>query len=353
MSMPARSTFCWLSGRRGLHVGQQRVQLRHAGIDQHAPLGMVDDVHVDRHPLALDVKVGDEDRRDVDRGGGVHRVVTAAMVVDIVNLHITDPRREQPLAEEVERLAPAVVYEAVTRLAGHAVELERHVRLVAGTMLSQLHGDDGHVLVAIVRAAPGEDEPIERRDLSVGPDGRILRAVSRDHRVAVRTARADVEIDPFAGRRDTLGVEPVRRFIWIGPRLPHGLAWASNTRVMVNCFAWAVACSGHPWLLSSCVSCRAVALRGGRSARSTRDGFARSRAETSSSGSVRSAHRRHWASAVRSMRPARSSTLRCWSIAGRLIANGCSQLADRRLTVRQARDASRAASHRQGRGRRG
>jgi len=30
-----------------------RVQLRHAGVDQHTPIGMVDDVHVDWHPLAL------------------------------------------------------------------------------------------------------------------------------------------------------------------------------------------------------------------------------------------------------------------------------------------------------------
>jgi hypothetical protein len=29
------------------------VQLRHAGVDQHARIGMIDDVHVDRHPLAL------------------------------------------------------------------------------------------------------------------------------------------------------------------------------------------------------------------------------------------------------------------------------------------------------------
>ena len=44
----------------GIHVGHRRVQLRHAGVDQHARIGMVDDVHVDRHPLALDGKVGNE-----------------------------------------------------------------------------------------------------------------------------------------------------------------------------------------------------------------------------------------------------------------------------------------------------
>ena len=45
-----------------------RVQLRHAGVDQHAPIGMVDDVHVDRHQLALDEQVGNVDGRDGDRG---------------------------------------------------------------------------------------------------------------------------------------------------------------------------------------------------------------------------------------------------------------------------------------------
>jgi hypothetical protein len=61
----------------GIHVGHRRVQLRHAGVDQHARIGMVDDVHVDRHPLAFDVQVGNEDRRDGDRGAGrsswIHR----------------------------------------------------------------------------------------------------------------------------------------------------------------------------------------------------------------------------------------------------------------------------------------
>ena len=47
-----------------IHVGHQRVQLRQAGVDQHPPIGMVDDVHVDRHPLALGEQVGNLDRRD-------------------------------------------------------------------------------------------------------------------------------------------------------------------------------------------------------------------------------------------------------------------------------------------------
>jgi hypothetical protein len=55
----------------GVHVGQQRVQLRHAGVDQPARFGMVDDVHVDRHPLALGEQVGHEQRRD--RGRRFHR----------------------------------------------------------------------------------------------------------------------------------------------------------------------------------------------------------------------------------------------------------------------------------------
>ena len=67
----------------GIHVGHRRVQLRHAGVDQHARIGMVDDVHVDRHPLALGEQVGNADWRDGDRGGGVHRVPTAAVVVDM------------------------------------------------------------------------------------------------------------------------------------------------------------------------------------------------------------------------------------------------------------------------------
>ena len=66
MSMPARSKSCLLSGRRRGSVGQRRVQLRHAGVDQHARIRMVDDVHVDWHPLALDVQIGNEDWRDGD-----------------------------------------------------------------------------------------------------------------------------------------------------------------------------------------------------------------------------------------------------------------------------------------------
>jgi len=52
--------------RRGFEVGHRRVQLRHAGVDEHARIGMVDDVHVDRHPLALGEQVGNADWRDGD-----------------------------------------------------------------------------------------------------------------------------------------------------------------------------------------------------------------------------------------------------------------------------------------------
>ena len=50
----------------GIKVGRRRVQLRHAGVDQHTRIGMVDDVHVDRHPLALGEQVGNLDWRDGD-----------------------------------------------------------------------------------------------------------------------------------------------------------------------------------------------------------------------------------------------------------------------------------------------
>lgn len=51
----------------GIKIGHRRVQLRHAGVDQHTRIGMVDDVHVDRHPLALDEQLGHEDGRDGGR----------------------------------------------------------------------------------------------------------------------------------------------------------------------------------------------------------------------------------------------------------------------------------------------
>jgi hypothetical protein len=38
---------------------------------------MVDDVDVDRHPFILGEQVGDAERGDRDRGGGVHRGRTA------------------------------------------------------------------------------------------------------------------------------------------------------------------------------------------------------------------------------------------------------------------------------------
>jgi len=50
----------------GIEVGHRRMQLRHGGVDQHARIGMVDDVHVDRHQLALGEQVGNVDWRDGD-----------------------------------------------------------------------------------------------------------------------------------------------------------------------------------------------------------------------------------------------------------------------------------------------
>ena len=80
----------WLEA--GIDVGHRRVQLRHAGVDQHARVGMVDDVHVDRHPLALGEQVGHADWRDGDRGGGVHCGPTAT-IVGLLSLaiHSVDP----------------------------------------------------------------------------------------------------------------------------------------------------------------------------------------------------------------------------------------------------------------------
>jgi hypothetical protein len=42
------------------------VQFRHAGVDQHTAIGMVDDVHIDGHPLILGQQVGNADWRDSD-----------------------------------------------------------------------------------------------------------------------------------------------------------------------------------------------------------------------------------------------------------------------------------------------
>ena len=58
------------TGIEGGH--HRRVQLRHAGVDQYARLRVIDDVHIDGHQLALDMQIGNEDRRDGDRGAGFH-----------------------------------------------------------------------------------------------------------------------------------------------------------------------------------------------------------------------------------------------------------------------------------------
>jgi hypothetical protein len=54
----------WTKAR--IEVGHRRVQVRHAGVDQHAGIRMIDDMHVDRHPLALGEQIGDADGRDRD-----------------------------------------------------------------------------------------------------------------------------------------------------------------------------------------------------------------------------------------------------------------------------------------------
>ena len=50
----------------GIEVGHRRMQLRQAGVDQHARIGMVDDVHIDRHQFALSEQVCNTDCRDGD-----------------------------------------------------------------------------------------------------------------------------------------------------------------------------------------------------------------------------------------------------------------------------------------------
>ena len=45
-----------------IHVGHRRVQLGDAGVDKHARVRMVDDVHVDRHPLPLSEQLGHQNR---------------------------------------------------------------------------------------------------------------------------------------------------------------------------------------------------------------------------------------------------------------------------------------------------
>jgi hypothetical protein len=72
-SLLARSTpACSLRGEHAwIHVHHCRVQLRHAGVDEHARVGMVDEVDVDRHALALGEQLGHEDRRDRQRRGSL------------------------------------------------------------------------------------------------------------------------------------------------------------------------------------------------------------------------------------------------------------------------------------------
>jgi len=59
-----------------VHVGHRRVQRRHAGVDEHARVGMVDDVHVDRHPVARGEQLGHKNRGDGRRRDLVSRPLT-------------------------------------------------------------------------------------------------------------------------------------------------------------------------------------------------------------------------------------------------------------------------------------
>ena len=47
----------------GIHVRHRRMKPGQAGIHQYAGLGVVDDVHVHRHQLALGHQVGNPNRR--------------------------------------------------------------------------------------------------------------------------------------------------------------------------------------------------------------------------------------------------------------------------------------------------
>lgn len=51
----------------GIEIRDLWTQLRHTGIDKHTGIRMVDDVDVDRPPLALDEQLGHEHRCDRGR----------------------------------------------------------------------------------------------------------------------------------------------------------------------------------------------------------------------------------------------------------------------------------------------
>lgn len=68
-----------------IHVGNGRVQLRHAGVDQDTRIGMIDDVHVDGHERALGQEVCDVNWRDRDGGISIHRFwVSRRRATDVV-----------------------------------------------------------------------------------------------------------------------------------------------------------------------------------------------------------------------------------------------------------------------------
>jgi hypothetical protein len=52
--------------KAGIHIRDRRMELSHAGIDQHACVGVVDNVHVDRHQLAVGKQLGHTNGSNTD-----------------------------------------------------------------------------------------------------------------------------------------------------------------------------------------------------------------------------------------------------------------------------------------------
>jgi hypothetical protein len=69
-----------------IHVGDLGTQLRHAGVDEHTCVGVVDDVDVHRPPLALDEQLGHEQRRD--RGRRLHQIATTPVGAPVIRSRV-------------------------------------------------------------------------------------------------------------------------------------------------------------------------------------------------------------------------------------------------------------------------
>jgi hypothetical protein len=104
----------WMeAGIEGGH--HRRVPLRHTGVDQHPSIGVINDVHIYGHHLALDEQLGNEDRRDSDGGGDVHRswvLPLAATVVSRIGMGVASISRLTSAARAMA--ATAVVPTAAT-----------------------------------------------------------------------------------------------------------------------------------------------------------------------------------------------------------------------------------------------